>query len=1034
MKNYIILLLVFGICSSNAQHIDPPKSIQSPNATSLGQYGDVPVSFNTGRVNVSIPLCSVNELGIPLDISLSYNTSGVRVNDIPGWLGQNWSLNAGGVITRTIKGTHPDEYQPRDNPYGVLGGYFHNFHKLNVADWTSSFRMTEYVEQYGEEGTPNQYHDLQPDIFTFNFMGHSGKFFLSHTGEWKVSSESNIKVLLDETDLVMPLGKERIHVPYPFTGPKRRYPLVIGKITLIDDKGISYVFGGEQSNIEYSVENFFESKANFIVPNKGNLVANAWYLAKVIDHMGNVIYDFEYERGGRIGSFYKYTVKTEKVLDSDVDPTLTGNITGGCSSFGGGTRNFTGNVIYPSYLKKITTNSGEEINFDSQESYGRVPLATDNEIFHALEDWKSKVPDDEFWSTLHRDFYHLLFDTQGLTDYTGPIDEVNFKQKLMEQLKWRKLVGITTSTKTIVFGYNDDSSVSPELRQRLKLENVSIDDKTYSFHYDRFNELPFYFETSDDHWGYYDGSTYFVTFNDLLNYYDEREPDSDKVKIGSLTELTYPTGGKTQFVYGINQYMKYVDEYRNLKVGVGNGPGLRIEKIINHDTTGKTYTKEYRYTENPNGTLGGSTGILLLKNKYYWPNWQDWSVTDVLYVERSFSTNNLLPMANTLGAMLEYSKVHEVLEDGSYTTYEYTNYDDKGFKDELFVNTISLSHSVFNSYIDKSLMRGKLKKITQFDADNRIQKRTQYSYLSDFSKNVRGFDYESKTPCGREDGVLLGNTYLIYYFDFNRVREVSETFLEDKVHIQESSYKWDTSNQTYTLDCDNFLRETERTSYLNAGDLGEKKITETHYYSCDNPTILPYEQLALQRRFDQVNTVIKENDKELSEKSIEYAQFDVGSGNYFFPSRVISSTGHSVVEEDILFDRYDSQGKLLAYHQKNALYTYLIYGYSSKYVIAKIESPNQLDYSGILGTYNSTLPVDSDTKTEQELIQLQANLRNSFSEAMVTTYTYKDNVGVSSITDARGRTEYYKYDENERLLRVVDAEGNTLREFEYNLK
>jgi len=52
------------------QSIEVPKNIQSPNAASLGRYGDLPVSLFTGSPIISIPLHSMNERGVQLNIFL----------------------------------------------------------------------------------------------------------------------------------------------------------------------------------------------------------------------------------------------------------------------------------------------------------------------------------------------------------------------------------------------------------------------------------------------------------------------------------------------------------------------------------------------------------------------------------------------------------------------------------------------------------------------------------------------------------------------------------------------------------------------------------------------------------------------------------------------------------------------------------------------------------------------------------------------------------------------------------------------------
>ena len=101
MKKILLLLILFSYKVSFSQLVNPPADIKSPTASSLGKYGDIPVSHYNGTTNINIPLYSLNEEGIPLDISLSYDSGGIRVNSVAGWVGQNWTLNAGGVVTRT---------------------------------------------------------------------------------------------------------------------------------------------------------------------------------------------------------------------------------------------------------------------------------------------------------------------------------------------------------------------------------------------------------------------------------------------------------------------------------------------------------------------------------------------------------------------------------------------------------------------------------------------------------------------------------------------------------------------------------------------------------------------------------------------------------------------------------------------------------------------------------------------------------------------------------------------------------------------
>lgn len=105
----ILILLIIGVINVNGQpnNVKAP-TFPSPNAASLGKYGDIPVSYHTGVPNISIPIYTVTQGSLSLPISLSYHSSGLKVDEVASNVGLGWSLNAGGMITRSVNGG-PDE-------------------------------------------------------------------------------------------------------------------------------------------------------------------------------------------------------------------------------------------------------------------------------------------------------------------------------------------------------------------------------------------------------------------------------------------------------------------------------------------------------------------------------------------------------------------------------------------------------------------------------------------------------------------------------------------------------------------------------------------------------------------------------------------------------------------------------------------------------------------------------------------------------------------------------------------------------------
>jgi hypothetical protein len=155
---------------------DPPAvqiGSQSPNAASLGIFGEVPVSLHTGTPSIEIPLFVAEGRVLQVPITLKYHASGVRVGDIAGWVGMGWALDAGGVITRSVRGLPDDDL----NGYVTTGhklydGVFWESVGMTGVDWdTAPLANYLYSIRQGEL-------DTEPDQFSFNVAGYSGQLIL----------------------------------------------------------------------------------------------------------------------------------------------------------------------------------------------------------------------------------------------------------------------------------------------------------------------------------------------------------------------------------------------------------------------------------------------------------------------------------------------------------------------------------------------------------------------------------------------------------------------------------------------------------------------------------------------------------------------------------------------------------------------------------------------------------------------------------------------------------------------------------------
>lgn len=180
---------------SNGQPAPLPPSLlnhnimpPSPDAAALGRFGEVPVSLYTGVPSIDIPLCAIAGRSLSVALSLQYHGGGVRPDQIAPWTGMNWTLNAGGAITRTCRGA--DDFMGR--------GYARNAALLldnitfDCRNFVNAADATDYYE-YVKDALAGDV-DTQPDLFSFNFQGYSGKIIFDKLGNPHVSPSQPIRV------------------------------------------------------------------------------------------------------------------------------------------------------------------------------------------------------------------------------------------------------------------------------------------------------------------------------------------------------------------------------------------------------------------------------------------------------------------------------------------------------------------------------------------------------------------------------------------------------------------------------------------------------------------------------------------------------------------------------------------------------------------------------------------------------------------------------------------------------------------------
>jgi YD repeat-containing protein len=133
---------------------------------------------------------------------------------------------------------------------------------------------------------------------------------------------------------------------------------------------------------------------------------------------------------------------------------------------------------------------------------------------------------------------------------------------------------------------------------------------------------------------------------------------------------------------------------------------------------------------------------------------------------------------------------------------------------------------------------------------------------------------------------------------------------------------------------------------------------------------------------------------------------------------------------EIRFSAYDGNGNLQEQHKTNDIKEVYVWGYNHTYPVAKVTGSNLASVLSSLDMSVINNP-SSDAALRSELNKIRINLTGTM--AQVTTYTYSPLYGMTSMTDATGRTTYYEYDVFGRLKLVRDHDNRIVKKIEYKL-
>lgn len=489
-----MLFLLYGLCLSAQTNNYRPELPQipflTPEAASLGKYGEIPVSEYTGVPQIGIPIHTVKIGGLELPLSLTYHASGIKVAQEATWVGLGWDLQAGGCINRIVSGSYDKEYTV-NTPWSTWQRFF-------GQQSTPFCTLGDNSRWGGVEENPNSlcypmslYQDLlfgmgEPDIFQANFCGHSFSFILH--------PESGLPVMVGEEQ---PGYKIEALNAYSNSW----------KIT--DDQGVQY---------------FFEEEGTEIANTRNQSYIASWFLTKMVHPQKGVI-TLNYETEGNLWMTLQPALYQEYV-EAEFEKTLKqlGSVSaGGPSGELLGLQNkwmYENSTITKKYLKSITT-ALEQVDFhkSSREDIKGYSRKLDSLV---VTNYRNQ--------TVKRVVFNYTYQTGVNTggDHIGTtVDAYRYKRLMLS--------GMTMNGQVYSFGYNATT---------LPYKTSYATD--FWGYYNGRQNLSFLCtanlkELSANPAAY--------TLGDANRYVDP-----DKVKAGMLEKIVWPTKGYTVMEYESNRF------------------------------------------------------------------------------------------------------------------------------------------------------------------------------------------------------------------------------------------------------------------------------------------------------------------------------------------------------------------------------------------------------------------------------------------------------------------------------------------------
>jgi YD repeat-containing protein len=245
----------YGLCQTFDPEASNYNAIGTPNFG--GDLTNPDVNEANGLISVNIPLFDFGNADLTDKVLISYNASGIKVNETASRVGLGWNLVAGGRITRVVCGLPDDEPEK-----GILTpGIFNIYSQFAISDgWLSNIYKGWYDSEF-------DYYIIQAGSLNVKFFFDGSQFYCMPSSGIKIERGTfdNIANSFKVTDLSGNMYfftlQDKFSMQNGLTGPlvpfERTHSWLLTKVLSPNQSAITYHY---KNPISYVV-NFGKNEA-----------------------------------------------------------------------------------------------------------------------------------------------------------------------------------------------------------------------------------------------------------------------------------------------------------------------------------------------------------------------------------------------------------------------------------------------------------------------------------------------------------------------------------------------------------------------------------------------------------------------------------------------------------------------------------------------------------------------------------------------------------------------------------------------------